>query len=176
MPYIVLAKQLAFQKTKTDSPTTPDGPEEIVKQGDQVPDYVPTFVTSALVSAGTVVYVDDKAELPQPALAALPVRTPDQPVVLPSDPDGVAPTVGDLTPVSEPTGSPDATPDVPPAGVPAPPVAPLPALPKAADSKEAWEQYATHPRIGMTLGEAEAMNKTDLMTEVKARHAKAAAQ
>jgi hypothetical protein len=168
MAFIVLAAKLAFQKTKANDPKMPDGPEEIVSQGGKVPDYVPTYITSALASAGNVVWADDQIELPEILPVPPQVRTPDQPAVLPSDPNGTPMTVGDLTPD---TPADEVVVDVPPVVEPEPAVAPLPDLPKTADSKDAWEQYATHPRIGMTLGEAEAMNKTDLMAEVKKRHA-----
>jgi hypothetical protein len=169
MPYIVLANRLAFQPTKPGEPTMPDGPEQIVHQGESVPDYVPTYVTAALASAGNVVWTDrSSVELFQPEPIPAQVRTPDQPVVLPSDPNGEALTVGDLTPDAPVQDTPVT--EAPPSGDTEIPAEPLPPLPKAADNKDVWENYATRPQIGMTLGEAEAMNKKDLMAEVTERH------
>lgn len=169
MPFIVLAPALAFQKTKPNSPTEPVGPEEVIQRGGTVPDYVPTYVTSALASAGSVVFADARPDLVPATEVPVQVRTPDQPPVLPSDPNGVPVLPSDLvteTPreTSTEAGNSEETPTVtsPPAELAAPP--------KSSDSKDVWEQYATHPRIGMTLEEAEAKNKTDLMAEVKRRY------
>jgi hypothetical protein len=174
--YLVHFTKLDFQKTDPDDPKVPMGDPVTIDRGQPVPDWVTEFQINALLNAGMVVYAADRdpAMVPPQALPAQ-VRTPDQPVVLPSDPNGVAPVLADreqedLPESSEPAR--DATPVAPPAA----PVAPLPDLPKAADNKETWEQYATHPRIGMSLAEAEAMNKADLMTEVKRRHAAASEQ
>jgi hypothetical protein len=171
MPYIVLAGQLSFQKTKADDTRVPDGPEEIVRKGGQVPDYAPAFLVGALASAGLVVWAEDQRPdlVPFEELPAQ-VRTPDQPPVLPSDPNGTPPLLSDILTPDEQRPAEVEGGDVAPVVEPEPAVAPLPALPKAADSKDVWEQYATHPRIGMTLGEAEAKNKTDLMAEVKRRY------
>jgi len=176
MAYQVLFNKLSFQKTKEGQPTVPDGPEVIRVRGELVPDWVPTFQVSALASAGMVVFAAD----PDPVLRPIEevpeqVRTPDQPVVLPSDPNGTAPTLADLVVVEDET-PPVTDPDVPvtPTGD-NPPAEPLPALPKQSDSKDVWEAYATRPQIGMALGEAEAMNKTDLVAEVKRRYAAATA-
>ena len=175
MAYQVLFNKLSFQKTKEGQPTVPDGPEVIRVRGELVPDWVPTFQVSALASAGMVVFAAD----PDPVLRPIEevpeqVRTPDQPVVLPSDPNGTAPTLADL--VVEDETPPVTDPDVPvtPTGD-NPAAEPLPALPKQSDSKDVWEAYATRPQIGMALGEAEAMNKTDLVAEVKRRYAAATA-
>lgn len=171
MPYIVLANKLSFQKTKDDDPRVPEGEALLVNKGERVPEWSPTFLISALESAGLVVFAQES--VPPFEVGPVPAqpRTPDQPIVLPSDPNGAAPTLGDLlAPVDEtPVGTGEAgsgsSTDA------ADPAVPLGPLPKTADSKDVWEQYAAHPSIGMTLGEAEAMNKTDLMAEVKRRHA-----
>jgi hypothetical protein len=59
MAYVVHSSALAFQRTKKDDPSMPDGPEEIVKQGDRVPDYVGPFHLAALASAGMISVVSD---------------------------------------------------------------------------------------------------------------------
>lgn len=179
MPYIVLANQLSFQKTKDDDPRVPDGAEILVKKGERVPEWAPTFLISALDSAGLVVFAQET--VPPFEVGPVPAqpRTPDQPAVLPSDPNGTAPTLGDLIGSTEdPPLDEDFDNSVGPDGTTVghgTAANPLGPLPKTADSKDVWEQYAAHPSIGMTLGEAEAMNKTDLMAEVKRRHALASA-
>lgn len=144
MPFIVLAQKLAFQKTDPANPTMPIGPEDIVERGGRVPAYATAFTLSALANSGMVVWADIPSPdvLPDSATPAQ-VRTPDQPPVLPSDPNGVPLPSGIV-----PEGPPPAT----------------------ADKKEVWEAYAQRPEIGMTQGEAEAMNKQDLMAEVRARY------
>jgi hypothetical protein len=173
MPYIVLANKLAFQKTKPDNPTVPDGPEELVSRGSNVPDYVLTFQVAALAAAGQIVWANRPDPVLVPVDSQPPTgRTPDQPAVLPSDPNGTPVVLEDV--LSDPATTPEAP--GPAVNDPATgPATPLPELPKAADNKDTWEQYSTLPQIGMTLGEAEAMNKTDLMAEVKTRHARATA-
>jgi hypothetical protein len=176
MAYQVLFNKLAFQKTKEGQPTVPDGPEVIRTRGEMVPEWVPTFQVSALASAGMVVFAADPDPLLRPVEEVpVQVRTPDQPVVLPSDPQGTPPTLADLL-VEDNEPAPVTDPDVPvtPTGE-NPAAEPLPPLPKQSDSKDVWEAYATRPQIGMPLGEAEAMNKTDLVAEVKRRHAAATA-
>jgi len=172
MPYIVLASKLAFQKTRADDPKVPDGPEVIVVKGGLVPDWVSTFQVSALTSAGLLAWANEPEAVVVPE-GVPQVRLPEQPVILPSDPAGVPPVVGDLI-VDVPDDRRDETMvDVPSVTEPTPAVAPLPELPKASDSKDVWEQFATHPRIGLSLAEAEAMTKQNLMAEVKSRHAAA---
>lgn len=165
MPFIVLAPRLAFQKTEPENPTVPVGDEEIVQRGGSVPDYVPTYITSALASAGSVVFADERPDLRPVDDVPPQVRTPDMPGVLPSDPHGVPLLPGDLVTTEPPR---EVEVDVPPVDETGGPA--LGAPPKASDSKDTWETYATHPKIGMTLAEAEAMNKTDLMAQVKQRY------
>lgn len=153
MPYIVLKQRLAFQRTDPKNPTIPVGDEEIVERGGRVPDYVPTFIVSSLANAGDVVFADEPDPMVVPANQLAPqVRTPDQPTVLPSDPNGVPPLLGDP---EEPVVEEDEGDAV--------------ALPATGDRKEVWEAYAQRPEIGLTQGEAESMNKADLMAEVRAR-------
>jgi hypothetical protein len=164
MGFIVLAQALAFQRTDPADPTLAVGDEEIVTRGGNVPDYVTTFTVSALANSGLVAYVDrpDPTIVPNSQLPAQ-VRTPDQPPVLPSDPNGVPPVLGDLFPgETVEDGAPPAEPvkdDVEDA--------PLPAT---GDKKEVWEAYAQRPEIGLSQGDAEAMNKQDLMATVRARY------
>lgn len=174
MPYQVMFAKLSFQPTKPGEPTVPDGPEETVLRGGLVPDYVPTYIVSALLNSGMIVPVAEPDPRVVPA-TQIPeqVRTPDQPAVLPSDPNGTPPVIADLPPVTTTDVPADPFPSGP--SVDTPDTEPLPPLPRPADNKEAWETYAVRPQIGMTLGEAEAMNKTDLMNEVKRRHAAATA-
>jgi hypothetical protein len=171
MGYLVLASQLAFQKTDPSSPTVPVGPEELVTRGQFVPDYVPTATVNALTAAGLLAW----AERPDPLVVPFDsqvaqVRTPDQPTVLPSDPNGTPVSLADTFPGLDDQVAVDADPVVDPE-----PSRQLPELPKASDSKETWETYAQLPAIGMTQGDAEAMNKTSLMAEVKERYARATA-
>lgn len=170
MPYLVLARALAFQPTKPGDPTVPSGPEELVERGQFVPDYVPAATVNALTAAGLLAW----AERPDPQIVpfdsqAPQVRTPDQPVVLPSDPNGTPPLLGDLTGAGD-----EVVVDVEPATEPDP-ERQVPELPRASDSKEVWENYAQLPHIGMTQGEAEGMSKTALVSEVKDRYARATA-
>lgn len=170
MPYIVLAPKLAFQKVKANSPTEPDGPEEVVNKGGFVPDYTTEFLINTLSASGLIAYAEAQRPDLRPADELPPqVRTPDQPLVLPSDPNGVPSVLGDRPEDTQPAD--DADDEVVPADPePTGPVAPLPSLPKSTDNKEAWESYATLPQIGLTLAEAESKNKTDLMAEVKRRY------
>lgn len=166
MAYQVLFRELAFQKTKEGEPTIPEGPEEVVQRGGLVPDYVPTWFIAALFNAGMIVEVADQPRVDLRPVGDVPEqpRTPEQPAVLPSNPN--SPPIMVETGQSQENGDPAAT-------LPAPDstgAEPLPALPKPADNKEAWENYAQRPQIGMSQGDAEAMNKTDLMAEVKRRY------
>lgn len=176
MPYIVLANRLAFQPVMPNDPRIPDGPEEVVEKGGVVPDYVTTFLISSLASSGLVVWADDtRPDLHPVDEVPAQVRTPDQPPVLPSDPQGTPPLLSDLVAADDSAADPVVV-DVPPANEPDPAPAPLAPLPKANESKDTWERYAAdNPQIGMTLEQAEAMNKTDLMAEVKRRHEAASA-
>lgn len=173
MPYVILARALAFQPTVPGEPHIPSGPEEIVPRGSFVPDYVPTGTVNALSAAGQIVWADvpDPAVIPFGSDPAQ-FRSPEQPPVLPSDPNGQSPVLADIVTGGDNSGAVQV--DVPPANEPDP-TRRLPDLPKTADSKETWENYAQLPAIGLTAGEAEAMNKTDLMAEVKQRYAVATA-
>jgi hypothetical protein len=163
MPYIVLSQELAFQKTDPDRPTIPVGPEEIVERGGSVPDYVPAYIISALSNAGVIVWAEDRNPLIVPASQApAQVRTPDHPAVLPSDPNGTPLLLGDLTGTSVEEAPAEEPVEEEGDGEPV-------ALPATSDKKEVWEAYAQRPEIGLTAGEAESMNKTDLMAEVRAR-------
>lgn len=153
MAYQVVFQQLSFQPVDPDQPTVPSGPEEIVLRGGLVPDYVTTFQIAGLASAGMIVAVaePDPGLVPADALPEQP-RTPDQPTFLPNNPNSPPVTLGgDLGGAGED-----------PADEPV-------QLPSASDKKEVWEAFAQRPEIGMTQGDAEAMNKTDLMAEVKTR-------
>lgn len=169
MAYQVLFQKLAFQRTKDGEPTIPVGRETIVERGGLVPEWVPTYHVSALFNAGMIVEVADEPRsdlVPATTVPEQP-RTPDQPAVLPSNPNSVPMVPG--------AGAVDGTDDEPADPLTPPPpdsagVEPLPALPRPADNKETWENYAQRPQIGMSEGEAEAMNKTDLMAEVKKRY------
>lgn len=67
MRHVVLFDRLSFQKHKLNLDGTesiePDGPEEIVRKGHDVPDYVPDWQRTALAQSGMIVAV---AELPAP--------------------------------------------------------------------------------------------------------------
>lgn len=159
MPYVVLSGRLAFQKVDPDNPRVPVGPEEVVEKGGYVPDYATTTLVNALSAAGNIVWTEvERPDLLPLGSEAPQVRTPDQPVVLPSDPNGQPPFVGDVMPVAEPE-----------------PTRQVPDLPSGSDNKETWENYAQLPHIGMAQAEAESMNKTALMAEVKDRYARATA-
>ena len=164
MAFVVLAQALAFQRHDPENPTVPVGEEEIVERGGEVPDYATTFTVSALANSGLVAYVDRPDPLVFPAnQAPAQARTPDQPPVLPSDPNGVPPLIGDTPMVT--TNEDEVTTDDEPDN----PAAPAP-LPANSDRKEVWESYAQRPEIGMTQAEAESMNKTALVAEVTARY------
>lgn len=67
MKHVVLFDRLAFQRHKLDADGNPtieaDGPEDIVRRGHDVPDYVPEWQRTALANAGMIVAV---AEVPAP--------------------------------------------------------------------------------------------------------------
>jgi hypothetical protein len=85
MKHVVLFDRLAFQKHKLNPDGTqsiePDGPEEIVRRGYDVPDYVQDWERSALANAGMIVPV---ADVPQPAAVPEPLGPPE-PVVQESE-------------------------------------------------------------------------------------------
>jgi hypothetical protein len=91
MKHVVLFDRLSFQKHKLNPDGTesiePDGPEETVFRGHDVPDYVPDWTRSALANAGMIVPV---ADVPQPVAVPEPLGPPE-PVVheseTPSGPD-----------------------------------------------------------------------------------------
>src|SRR3954469_23059374 len=97
MPYQVLFQRLSFQRTDPSNPVVPVGNPEVVVRGDLVPDYVPLFQISALESAGMIAAVADADPrvFPSDMLPAQ-SRNPEQPPVLPSDPNGTPPLLGDL--------------------------------------------------------------------------------
>lgn len=167
--YLVKFNKLDFQRRKPEDPTVPIGDPVTLTRGERVPEWATEFEVNALMNAGMIVYASDPDPTLVPPDAIAPqVRTPDQPLVLPSDPHGVPPLLSDRPSASD-TASAGAV--VPDGSEPAEPAEPLGPLPKDSETKDVWEQYATHPLLGMTLGEAEAMNKKDLVTEVKRRHA-----
>lgn len=65
MGYVVVFNQLAFQRTKTDDPSMPDGPEDIVARGAMVPDYVPPFTLDALAASGMITMIGDRPVEPE---------------------------------------------------------------------------------------------------------------
>lgn len=156
MGYQVVFSKLDFQKSDPKNPTIPLGGPVTLNRGEFVPDWVPEHQINALLNAGMVVFAADPIPGLRPSTEdPAGVRTPDMPPVLPSDPNGVPPLLADRPSVKGEQPVDDE----------------LPPLPKDSDNKETWEQYAARPLIGMTLAEAEAMNKRDLMAEVKRRHA-----
>lgn len=155
MAHIVLFERLAFQKTKTDdagNPTIlPDGPEEIVAKGHRVPEYVPEWQLAALAQSGKIVAVADPVEI-------LPPPAPAFTIDAPPPPDFAARVEANASaPDFESGGS--ATEPVPAATEPAP-----------ADSRAAWEEYATSPAVGMSQEEATGYrNKAELIAAVNGR-------
>jgi hypothetical protein len=87
MKHVVLFDRLAFQKHKLNPDGTqsiePDGPEEIVHRGYDVPDYVQDWERAALANAGMIVPV---ADVPQPAAAPGPLGPPEPEVTSGPDP------------------------------------------------------------------------------------------
>lgn len=172
MAYVVLARQLAFQPVDPANPKVPTGPEEIIQRGSFVPDYAATGLINALDAAGLIVWADvERPDLVPVGSEPVQARTLDQPAVLPSDPNGVPMFVGDITPAADPEPAPG---DVPPPSEPDP-AQQVPDLPRPSDNKETWENYAQLPHIGLSQAEAESMNKTDLMAQVRDRYAAATA-
>jgi hypothetical protein len=170
MSYVVLARQLAFQKSKPDEPSVPVGEEEIVERGGFVPPYATSGLVSVLSASGLIVWTDMEDPGIQPLdPEPVAVRMPEHPTVLPSDPRGQSMTLDDVL-SDQPVGSGlDDEEFVVDDGTR------VPDLPKNSDSKETWENYAQLPEIGLTQGQAEAMNKQELMAEVKQRYANATA-
>lgn len=165
MPHLAKMK-LSLQKTKDDDPKVPVGDETIVEPGQELPDWTPTFMVNALSNAGMIVYAADRSAV-VPGAEPIPAqpRTPDQPVVLPSDPNGTAPTLATLT---DSTASTSSTTDESGSA----------SKPDGRSSKADWERYAVSglpESQRMDQGEAESMSKSELMAEVKRREALAAA-
>lgn len=173
MTHRVFFNRLSFQKTDPNDPTQPVGDPVIVKRGDKVPEWVTPFQVNALVNAGMIVNTGDEEPVyptdalkPFDEIPAQP-RTPDQPDVLPSDPQG-----SPLKLVSDSGASADedssASSTAEQASV---------TKPSVRDSKEAWEAYAvnglTPADRRMSQAEAEAMTKPALMAEVGKREADA---
>jgi hypothetical protein len=181
MGYAVYLDRLSFQKV--DATGMPEGDPEIVTRGQQVPDYVRPFELHALRSAGAIVDMGSDAEEDDtPRFAELPPALPNPeipptlaggPVLhsLDAGPEGLEAREG----VSVPVGSGDAEqarleqaeqdreqgePFI------------APSKPTPRDSKAAWEDYAE--TVGMDRGEAESMNKQELIAAVEAREAASA--
>lgn len=66
MSYVVVFNRLAFQRTKADDPSLPDGPEDILSKGDTVPDYVPQFTLDALAASGMIMMLTNDPVVPDP--------------------------------------------------------------------------------------------------------------
>lgn len=151
MAFVVAFDRLAFQRHKLDeagNPTIePDGPEQIVRKGYKVPDYVPPWQLAALANSGMIAFVADPPTpepAPAPALHAVPEAIPLRTPVTPVDPDAA-----DFDPESAETVNPE---------------------PATGDSRAAWEEYATSQAVGMTEDEARGYrNKTDLIAAVAER-------
>lgn len=145
MTYRAVFSALSFQKTKTDDPSVPVGDPVLVARGEALPEWVTPFQVNALVNAGMIVNTGDERPAylaPEAELPAQP-RTPDQPDVLPSDPNG-SPLVLDA---------------VTPGGTVA--------RPGDRDGKAKWEAYAV--QVGVPQAEAESLSKAELMAEVDRR-------
>jgi|1185.fasta_scaffold827590_1 hypothetical protein len=81
MKHVVLFDRLSFQKHKKDKAGNltiePEGPEEIVYRGHEVPDYVPDWQRAALANSGMIVAVaDTPAPAPVPDLGPVPPAEP----------------------------------------------------------------------------------------------------
>lgn len=167
MSFVVAFDRLAFQKHKTDPDTglesiEPDGPEVIVRKGHRVPDWVAPWQLAALAQSGMIAYIADAAAefvpAAPPALHAVPEAIPLR------DPVTTTTTTGGVIEVTDPDLAEDS-----PEG-PAEPVSPAPA---PADSRAAWEEYATSPAVGMTEAEASSFpNKGALIAAVNDRTTK----
>src|SRR3954470_23239315 len=92
MKHVVLFDRLAFQKHKLNPDGTqsiePDGPEEVVHRGHDVPEYVQDWERSALANAGMIVPV---ADVPQPVAVPEPLGPPEPVVQEPEAPAGPDP-------------------------------------------------------------------------------------
>lgn len=140
MAHQVLVQRLAFQPVDPDNPTVQAGPEDIVERGGLVPSYVSEFIISALSSAGVIVPVADK---PDPTIIPI-SQEPALPLPNPEQPP--PPGTGQVIPAPQQMSK-----------------------PKVTDSKDAWEDYASSPAVGMDRAEAESLNKAKLITEVNRR-------
>jgi hypothetical protein len=156
---------LSFQKTKEDDPKVPVGDPVIVEAGHEVPNWVPAFQVSALTNAGAIVVAADRESAVIPAAEEIPAqpRTMDQPVVLPSDPNGAPLTLADMNDAASASetatdaGSTSAAME----------------KPDGRASKATWEQYAI--QVGVPAGEAESLSKTELQARVAEEEARQAA-
>lgn len=158
MAFVVAFDRLAFQKHKTDPDTglesiEPDGPEVIVRKGHKVPDWVAPWQLAALAQSGMIAYIADApaefAPAAPPALQAVPEAVPLRDVVV-------------VEQGSETVAEPDAA-----EPTPTEPAAPAPG---PADSRAAWEEYATSTAVGMTEAEASSFpNKGALIAAVNER-------
>lgn len=83
MRHVVLFDRLAFQRHKLDEAGNPtieaDGPEDIVRKGYDVPDYVPGWQREALTNSGMIVAVGE-IPIPVPVPADLGPAAPSGPV------------------------------------------------------------------------------------------------
>lgn len=164
MPYLVLFNRLSFQRVDPFDPRVPVGDPVTVQRGDFVPEWVTPFEVNSLMNAGMISSVESKEQAPEifpiETIPANP-RTPDQPNVLPSDPNGFPPVVAGQGVEPERGGE---------GGDPATPVSPIqPPKPAVTDNKKAWEDYAASPAIGMDRAEAESATKVKLIEEVNRR-------
>lgn len=163
MAYQVLTGRLAFQKVDPEDPMVAIGEEVIVEKFGKVPDWVLPFTINALTNSGLIGPSLEREDGPI-VLEQIPPqpRTPDQPLILPSDPNG--------TPLPPGLGVDVVVPDEAGTAPVADTTTTEPAVkPSASDSKAEWELYATTPQVGMTQAEAESMTKRDLIAEVNRR-------
>lgn len=159
MPYLVLFNRLSFQRVDPRNPKVPAGDPIEVQRGGFVPEWVTPFEVNALMNAGMITAVESKEAAPEirpiEDIPASP-RTPDQPNLLPSDPNGFPPVVdGQGVEVVGDGGEPFTGLE--------PVVAKKPGI---TDNKLAWENYAASPAIGMDRAEAESLSKAKLMERV----------
>lgn len=165
MTYRVFFTKLNFQRTDPANPSVPIGDPVLVGRGEKVPDWVSPGQVNALLNAGMIVNTGDEGEVPaylRPESEIPPQpRTPDQPDILPSDPNGGLLVLDGTVPPGEGT-----FPDEPAPATSDPVVVDRPS---ERDSKDEWEAYAVS--VGVPQSEAEAMTKAKLIDEVKRREA-----
>lgn len=142
MGYVVYMNQLAFQPV--DDQGVPQGEEEIVRRGGDVPDYVRPFLINALANAGMIVDAGDRN---------VDIRPRDEePTVVPNPDTPPGPSGPALTDLG--TGAGETTERAA-------------TRPTERDGKAKWEAYAVSR--GIDQAEAESMTKQELMTEVGRR-------